>query len=60
MYMTRALESSTYNEHGHEKVLLGDLSVREDVVEDGIHVALVLFPKGKDTLIVMTYGQNIK
>lgn len=52
--MTVATESETYNQHGNQQVLLGDLSVGEDVVQHVGHVALVLLTQCKHTLVIMS------
>lgn len=51
-------QEATYNEHRNKQVLLGDLSMREDVVQHGIHITLILFPKGKDALVIVTCNQK--
>lgn len=51
---TVAKESETYNQHGNKQILLGDLSMREDVVEHVGHVALVLLSQCKHTLVIMS------
>lgn len=54
-----ALQRQTYNEHRHKKVLLRNLRMREDVVEDSVHIAFVLFSEGKDTLVIVTCGNQL-
>lgn len=57
---TKCLEQQepTYNEHGHQQVLLGDLGVGEDVVQHRVHVALVLLPQSEDTLVIVPCGHK--
>lgn len=43
-----------HNQHGDQRVLLGDLGMGEDVVKHVGHVALVLFTQREHTLIVVT------
>lgn len=51
--LNKGCQTETYNQHCHQQVLLGDLSVGEDVVEHIGHVAFVFLTQCKHTLVVM-------
>lgn len=44
----------TYNQHSNKQVLLGDLSMGEDIVEHVGHVALVFLTQREHTLVVVS------
>lgn len=46
---------NTYNQHGNQQVLLGDLGMGEDIVEHIGHVAFVFFTQCKHTLVIVSY-----
>lgn len=54
----QVLKNGTHNKHCDQKILLGDLSVREDVVQYSVHVTLVLLPKGEHAFVIVTCKQQ--
>lgn len=46
--------SQSYYEHCDQDVFLGDLGMREDVVQDRTHVRLVLLSQVDDTLVIVS------
>lgn len=54
----QVLENYTHNKHCDQKILLGDLSMREDIVQYSVHITLVLFSKGKHTFVIVTCKQQ--
>eukprot|EP00069_Balaena_mysticetus_P020523 bmy_02869T0 len=57
-YNRKVLKNGTHNKHCDQKILLGDLSVREDVVQYSVHVTLVLLPKGEHAFVIVTCKQQ--
>lgn len=51
-------KNCTHNKHCNQKILLGDLSMREDIVQYSVHVTLVLLSKGEHTFVIVTYKQQ--
>ena len=54
----QVLKSGTHDKHGDQKILLGDLSMREDVVQHSVHITLVLLPEGEHAFVIVTYKQQ--
>lgn len=54
----QVLKNGTHDKHCDQKILLGDLGMREDIVQYSVHVTLVLFSKGKHTFVVVTCKQQ--
>lgn len=46
--------TESYYEHDDQDVLLGDLGVREDVLQHRTHVRFVLFSQVDNTLIIVS------
>ena len=54
----QVLGNGTHDKHGDQKILLGDLSVREDVVQYSVHITLVLLPEGEHAFVIVTCKQQ--
>lgn len=54
----QVLKNCTHNKHCNQKILLGDLSMREDIVQYSVHVTLILLSKGEYTFVIVTYKQQ--
>lgn len=54
----RFWKNCTHNKHCDQKILLGDLSVRKDIVQYSVHVTLILFSKSEDTFVIVTCKQQ--
>lgn len=55
MQQHRGGNSSPYDEHGDQDVLLEHLGVGEDVLQHGAHVRFVLLPQVDDTFVVVSW-----
>lgn len=53
--MIAGCRTSTYDQHGDQKVLLCDLSMGEDIIEHIGHVAFVFFTQCENTLVIMSW-----
>lgn len=56
--INKGCKTETYNQHRNQQVLLGDLSVGEDIVEHIGHVAFVFLTQCEHTLVIMSCSQT--